>query len=80
MKETIKAKENHFLKYWERRFDLILQQNTNWNKLYFSLNKDIFPETIDIDYFCIKHSQELNLKFNYKVDQDAKHYNITITK
>ena len=80
MKYEFDTDEDIYLKHWKRRFNLILLQDTNWNKLYFSLEKDSFPKSVDIDDFFIKYSQELNLKFNYKIDLDSRHYNITITK
>ena len=80
MNETTNEQTDKFLKYWEYRFNKILEQNTNWTKLILSVDQDSLPQLINIDKFCFKYSQDFQLNISYKLDENTNHYDLTITK
>jgi hypothetical protein len=69
-----------FLKYWEDRFKLIFEQNTNWTKLFFILDHDNLPNSISIEKFCEKYSQDFQINITYKKDPNTNNFDLTITR
>ena len=69
-----------FLKYWEDRFKLIFEQNTNWTKLFFILEHSNLPQSISIDKFCEKYSQDFQINISYKIDPNTNNFDLTITR
>ena len=73
--ETLK-----FLKYWEQRFEMIMEQNTNWTRLFLIVDYSTFPTTLSIESFCSKFSQDLQFNISYKRDESSNNYDLTITR
>ena len=73
--ETLK-----FLKYWEHRFKLIFEQNTNWTKLFLILDSSDLPNNMNIDQFCSKYSQDFQMNISYKIDASNNNFDLTITR
>jgi len=69
-----------FLKYWEDRFKLIFEQNTNWTKLFLTLENNNLPKSISIDKFCNKYSQDFQMNISYKIDPNNNNFDLTITR
>jgi len=69
-----------FLKYWEQRFKTIIDQNTNWTKMFMTIDPSSLPIQVSIDKFCSKYSQEFQLNISYKIDENSNQYDLTITK
>lgn len=69
-----------FLKYWEDRFTLIFEQNTNWTKLFFIIESVNLPKSISIDKFCEKFSQDFQINISFKIDSATNNYDLTITR
>lgn len=69
-----------FVKYWEQRFNKILEQNTNWTKLFLTLEQTSLPHNLNIDKFCSKYSQDFQLTINYKLDEISNNFDLTITR
>ena len=69
-----------FVKYWEQRFNRILEQNTNWTKLFLTLEQNSLPSNLNIDKFCSKYGQDFQLTINYKLDENSNNFDLTITR
>lgn len=69
-----------FLKYWELRFKMIFEQNTNWTKLFLTIEQQILPAGLTIEKFCSTYSQAFQLNISYKKDEQSNHYDLTITR
>ena len=79
--ENIKDEQSmKFFKYWEERFNKILAQNTNWTKLFMSVEQNSLPDMITMDKFCNKYSQDFQLNISYRLDDSSKDYDLTITR
>lgn len=69
-----------FLKYWEQRFKMIFEQNTNWTKLFLTIEQQNLPNGLTIEKFCTTYSQEFQMNISFKKDENANHYDLTITR
>ncbi|WP_313373981.1 hypothetical protein [Chishuiella sp.] len=76
----VNEKEEKFLNYWEQRFKTIFEDNTSWTKLFMRVNKSTFPDSVNIEVFSKRFSQDFNMQLSYKYDEADNEYDLTIVK
>ncbi|WP_313386362.1 hypothetical protein [Chishuiella sp.] len=76
----VNEKEEKFLNYWEQRFKTIFEDNTSWTKLFMTVNKSTFPDSVNIEVFSKRFSQDFNMQLSYKYDEVDNEYDLTIVK
>lgn len=69
-----------FLAYWEHCFKLILNTNTNWNRLFLTLENSSIPKAFSLNKFCSKYSKDFNVNIHYSIDKSKDSVDLLITK
>ncbi len=77
---VVNEKEKRFFNYWEQRFNTILNEKTSWTRLFLTVNKSSFPESVNIDSFCNKFIHDFNLNLSYKYNESDNEFDLTITR